>query len=336
MAKIDRGYPLVELHRHLDGNVRLETILEIGLQYNLPLPARTIEGLRPYVQVKQVKPDILAFFKKFEYLTMAMVSPDVCQRIAYENVEDAFNEGIDYIELRFSPLFMAEKHKLNPAEIVAAVIEGVKAGKRDFKIKVNLIGIISRTYGPLKGMLELEALLTQKEHIKALDLAGDEINYPGELFNEHFKKARNAGWHICPHAGEAAGPESVWQAIKELGAQRIGHAVHAVKDPQLLDYLADKEIAVESNITSNIQTSTVPDYSSHPIKTFIRKGILASINTDDPGISAIDIAHEYDYAAVRAGLTDKEIHTAQRNALKSAFLSEQEKNKLVAKKTFSQ
>ncbi|MDO9546290.1 MAG: adenosine deaminase [Pelolinea sp.] len=329
---IDPGFPLVELHRHLDGSVRLETILEIGLKNNLDLPSRTLEGLRPYVQVTEPKPSILSFFEKFKWLTMAMVDYDACSRIAYENVEDAKNEGIDHIELRFSPWFMAETNHLDPAGVTEAIIDGIQHGRKDHHISVNLIGIISRTYGPEICKKELDALLSQKDHIVALDLAGDETNFPADLFVEHFKIARDAGWHSCPHAGEAAGPESIWQAINLLGAERIGHAVSAVEDKTLMEYLAVHQIGVESNITSNVQTTTVPDYAHHPIKTFLQSGIKASLSTDDPGISAIDITHEYEVAAVKAGLSPDEIRQSQKNALDCAFLSQSEKDSLIDSK----
>lgn len=331
MTNILPDFPLVELHRHLDGNVRLETILEIGLEHDLPLPARTLEGLRPYVQVTEPKPTILDFFKKFEWLTAAMVDFDDCARIARENVEDARNEGIDYIELRFSPWFMAESHHLDPSGVVEAVVEGIRQGIDETGIRANLIGIISRTYGPEMCMKELDALLTQKDHIVALDLAGDEVHFPGEMFIEHFRKARDAGWHVCPHAGEADGPESIWQALNDLGAERLGHAVTAVQDPKLMEHMAENAIGVESNLTSNVQTSTVPDYPSHPLAAFLHYGIRATINTDDPGISAIDISHEYDIAAPAAGLTPQEIAQAQRNALECAFLAPEEKEALIRK-----
>jgi len=332
MTNIHTDYPLVELHRHLDGNVRLETILDIGLAHDLPLPSNTLEGLRPYVQVTEAKPSILDFFNKFEWLVAVMLDYESCRRIAYENVEDARNEGIDYIELRFSPWFMSERYKLDPAGVVEAVVDGVQAGVKDFGIKANLIGIISRTYGPETCMYELEALLTQKDAIIALDLAGDESHFPGELFIEHFKKARNAGWHSDPHAGEDAGPQSVWQAVRDLGAERLGHAVAAVQDAELMDYLAEHQIGVESNLTSNVQTSTVPSYAAHPLKTFLQNGIRATINTDDPGISAVTISHEYDVAAPQAGLTSEQILQAQKNALECAFLSKQEKQALIQSK----
>ena len=325
---IDPHFPLVELHRHLDGNVRLSTILNIGLKYNLGLPADTIEGLRPYVQVVEPKPSILDFFQKFEWLTKAMVDYAACRRIAYENVEDAFNEGIDYIELRFSPLFMAQAHQLDPAGVVEAVVDGVKTARQALPTKVNLIGIISRTYGVDACWQELNALLIHKDDIVALDLAGDELHFPGELFVEHFKKAHDAGWHAVPHAGEVLGPESVWQALRELGAERIGHAVHALSDPKLMDYLAEHQIGIESNLTSNVQTSTVLAYASHPLKTFLEHGIPATINTDDPGISAIDISYEYQIAVEQVGLSLEQVRQAQRNALAVAFLTEEEKQEL--------
>ena len=329
---IDPALPLIDLHRHLDGSVRLETILDLGIQHVLPLPAFDLEGLRPYVQVTEAQPDILAFFKKFEWQTKVMVDAAACRRIACENVLDAALEGIAYIELRFSPWFMAEAHHLQPAAVVEAVVDGVEAGKQAAGIKVNLIGILSRTYGPQIAWQELEALLSQKEAITGLDLAGDEAHFPGELFVEHFKRGREAGWRVTVHAGEASGPESVWQAIRELGAERIGHAVRAPEDPRLLDFLAREHIGIESNLTSNVQTSTVGSYASHPLKLFLERGILATLNTDDPGISAIDLHYEYEVAAPAAGLTPEQIRQAQQNSLAVAFLSQADKESLIMKK----
>ena len=332
MKIIRQDLPLIDLHRHLDGSVRLETILEVGLQHNLPLPARDLEGLRPFIQVTSPEPDILAFFAKFEWQVGILVNYDVCRRVAYENVADAQREGIDYIELRFSPWFMAEPHGLNPAGIVEAVVDGVVAGQRDFGVQTNLIGIISRTFGPEIGQKELDALLTQREHLVALDLAGDEINFPGEWFVDHFRQGREAGWQITVHAGEAGGSPAIWQAIRELGAKRIGHAVRAVDDPALMDYLAENQIGVEMNLTSNVQTSTVSSYASHPLRTMLEQNILATINTDDPGISAIDLPFEYQVAVTEAGLSHPQAVQAQQNALKIAFLSAAEKAALLATK----
>jgi len=212
---------------------------------------------------------------------------------------------------------------------VEAVVDGVQAAWQALPIRVNLIGIISRTYGVEACWQELNALLTHKDDIIALDLAGDELHFPGELFVEHFKQARDAGWHAVPHAGEVLGPESVWQALRELKAERIGHAVHALADAALMDYLAEHQVGIESNLTSNVQTSTVRDYASHPLKVFLECGIPATINTDDPVISAIDINYEYDMAVEKVGLSMEQVRQAQQNALQVCFLSEAEKQGLM-------
>jgi adenosine deaminase len=326
---IDPTLPLIDLHHHLDGSLRLETILDLGLSHNLPLPAKTLEGLRPHVQVSGPQPGVMAFIEKFEWMTGVLVDYDACRRVAYENVEDAAREGLGYIELRYSPWFMAEAHHLEAAGVVEAVTDGIRSAERDLGIRANQIGIISRHYGPEIAWKELAALLSQKDQFVGLDLAGDEANFPGELFVEHFKKARESGWHITVHAGEAAGAESIWQALNGLGAERIGHAVRAVDDPALLDYLLEHQIGLECNLTSNVQTTTVPDYPSHPMRRFMELGLLATLNTDDPGISAIDLHYEYNVAAPKAGLSDEMIRKAQQNAWQTAFLSQPEKDNLL-------
>jgi adenosine deaminase len=152
------------------------------------------------------------------------------------------------------------------------------------------------------------------------------------LFVEHYRIARENGLKITVHAGESDGAQSIWQALTDLGADRIGHAVHAVEDAALMDTLAKRKIGVECNLTSNVQTSTVKDYPSHPIKRFLEHGILATINTDDPGISGIDLAYEYQVAAPAVGLSAAQIHQAQINALQVSFLSPDAKEALMARK----
>lgn len=329
---IDTSLPLIDLHRHLDGSVRLETILELGRMHNLPLPAEDVDGLRQFVQITIPQPGVMEFIAKMHWMTAILVNYDACRRIAHENVLDAKEEGIDYVELRFSPWFMAQPHRLDPRGVVEAVVDGVAAGSRAAGIPANLIGILSRTFGPEAAWIEMEALLSQRDHLSGLDLAGDELKFPGELFTKHIQRGRDAGWGITIHAGEAAGPESVWQAVRQLGAQRIGHGVHAIEDPALIDYLAQQRTGIEANLTSNVQTSTVPDYPSHPLRLFLERGLLATINTDDPGVSAITLPYEYEFAAPAAGLTPEQIRQAQRNALEVAFIPAEEKLKILERK----
>ena len=328
---IDTNLPLTDVHRHLDGNIRAQTILELGRQYNLALPATTLETLLPHVQVTSNEPDLVSFLSKLDWGVKVLASLDAVRRVAYENIEDAARNGLHYVELRFSPRYMAMTHQLPVDGVVEAVIAGVKEGCKTFNVEARLIGIMSRTFGEAACEEELNALLAHRDGITALDLAGDELGFPGHLFLNHFTRARDAGWRITVHAGEAAGPESIWQAIRDLGAERIGHGVKAILDPALMDFLAEKRIGIESCLTSNIQTSTVPSLAQHPLKTFLEHGVLASINTDDPAVQGIDIQHEYHTAAPAAGLNPAQIRQAQINGLEMAFLSAAEKQALIAR-----
>lgn len=329
---INTSIPLVDLHRHLDGNVRVSTIWELGHQHGIALPAASLETLAPFVQIQGKETSLVAFLKKLDWMVAVLADLDAVKRVAYENVADAALTGLDYAELRFSPYYMAMNHKLPIEGVVEAIIDGVKAGLKDYQVKINLIGIMSRSFGQAACTKELEALLAHKQHLIAMDLAGDELGFPGELFNEHFKRVRDAGLAITAHAGEAAGPQSMWQAIEQLGATRIGHGVNAIHDPKLMEYLTKHRIGIESCPTSNLHTSTVSSYAEHPFRTFMDAGVLINLNTDDPGVSAIDIKHEYRIAKSELGLSDAELTQVQRNGVEMAFLSESERKALYAAK----
>ncbi|MDX7992256.1 adenosine deaminase [Xenorhabdus littoralis] len=325
---IDTRLPLTDLHRHLDGNIRPETILALGRQHNILLPAYELEVLRPHVQIIENEPNLVSFLQKLDWGVAVLADLDACRRVAIENVEDTINAGLDYAELRFSPYYMAMKHQLPVEGVVEAVIDGIHSASQQHDIQIRLIGILSRTFGEKACSQELAGLLAHKQHITALDLAGDELGFPGHLFEQHFIRARDTGWNISVHAGEAAGSESIWHAIRELGATRIGHGVKAITDPALMDYLAEHNIGIESCLTSNLQTSTVSSLQDHPLKKYLEHGILASINTDDPAVEGIEIRHEYNVAAPAAGLSPEQIRQAQINGLTTAFLSEAEKQAL--------
>lgn len=325
--------PLVDLHRHLDGNVRLATLLDIARQHGLTLPATTEEELRPHVQVMQPVPGLLEFLAKFRWLQEVFVTPEVIERIAYENLEDAVAEGIDYIELRFSPAFMGMRHGIDPQEVTRAVCAAWRAAQGRLPVMARLIVIMSRHLGEERCWEELEAgLAFQHEGVVAVDLAGDEANYPGTRYRKHFERARDAGFAITVHAGESAGAESVRQAIEELGATRIGHGVHAIEDEFLMELIAERGIALESCPTSNVQTTTVSGYDTHPLPAFLRRGLLITLATDDPSISGIDLPHEYRIARDHLHLSAEELRQLQANGLRAAFLNETERAALRAQK----
>jgi len=321
--------PLVDLHRHLDGNIRPKTIWQLAQKNNIKLPADNFESFLPHVQITDSEADLIAFLKKLDWGVGVLKSLDDVVRIGYENVEDAFNANIDYAELRFSPYYIAMTHNLPIEGVVEAIIEGVNKGKEKFSTKTNLIGILSRTFGVEHCQSELNALLAYKDNLVAVDLAGDEYNFPGSLFDNHFKQVKDAGLNVSVHAGEAAGPESVWHAIKTLGATRIGHGVACANDQQLMDYMRDHQISIESCLTSNYQTGTIQNLAIHPVKTFLANDLLVCLNTDDPAVENIELAGEYQLAREVLQLSDAQITQLQRNAIQMSFLSESEKKALM-------
>ncbi len=329
---IDPTLPLVDLHRHLDGSMWLQTVLDLAQEHGINLPADDVEGLRPYVQVTGAEAGLMAFIAKFHYLTEVLADCAACYRVARENVEDALAEGIDYIELRFSPWFMAERHGLDPAGVVEAVVAGARAGEQATGVRANLIGILSRTYGPEVCRRELDAILAHRNALVAVDLAGDEAGFPAELFTEHFTKVRDADLRVTVHAGEADGPGSIWSAIRDLRAERIGHGFRAIEDRELVDYLAVNEIGLEISLTSNVHIGAVEDYRQHPIRKLLEHGVMANLNTDDPGISGVDLRHEYNVAAPGAGLSVEMIRRMQEFGLQMAFLDQAGKQQLIRKR----
>lgn len=326
---INPDYPVTDLHRHLDGNIRLSTIWQLAEEYSIALPVDNLEVLKNKVQIQQRTTDLLAFLQKMELGVSVLASEQACFRVAYENIEDAKLAGLSYVELRFSPVFMAKNYSLVLEQVVEAVVAGCQAGSLAYGIPVNLIGILSRSYGEKSCMQELNALLTAKDSLCALDLAGDEKGYPAKRFVEHFSRARDAGWNITVHAGEADGPHSIYQAIQLLGATRIGHGVAAAQDMQLMDLITEKEIAIECCLTSNFQTGACTNIAEHPIKTFLEKGILVTLNTDDPGVSGIEMADEYSLAKEQVGLTSEQLLQIQLNGVHAAFATNTVKHDLL-------
>lgn len=329
---INHKIPLVELHRHLDGNIQPATIWDLAQRYGLELPAQSLSELIPLTQIHGQSSGLMEFLSKLDVGVSVLAHLDACRRVAYENMRDARASGIDYIELRFSPYYMAMHHNLPLAEVVEAVVDGVAMGQQQYGVKAKLIGILSRTFGVESCGKELDALLAHKDNIVALDLAGDELNYPAELFTEQFQKGRDAGWQITVHAGEADGTQSIWNAIKKLGATRIGHGCAAVDDPELMEYMLKHNIAIESCLTSNFQTNTVDDLVNHPLTVFLEQGLTVSLNTDDPAVSNITLEHEYRVAKEVLKLSDSQLTQLQKNGLKSAFLSESERKAIANEK----
>lgn len=319
--------PLVDLHRHLEGAVRLETVIEISRQYHLPLPAWTVDGLHPHVWIIQPTSDIMLLLPKFNLLRQVFVDEDACSRVTREVIEDAANQGLGYAEIRFSPLFMAEMHHLDPFKVTEAVCRGWEDASRQLNMPSRLLVILSRTYGPEACQVEMEcAIKYQGRGIVGVDLAGDEANHPARNFAELFKLVHATGLHVTAHAGEFAGVDSVRETIEFLQPERLGHAVHAVDDPKVMDMIRERNIAVECCPTSNVLTTSVTEMSRHPLPQFLKAGICATLNTDDPALMGdLTLDHEYEAARTMMGCSTGDLERIRLNGWKAAFLSETEK-----------
>ena len=320
--------PLIDLHRHLDGNIRPASIWQLAQHHGIQLPANNIEQFEKLATINDKAETLVEFLTKLDYGVSVLKTLDDCKRIAYENVEDLATAKIDYAELRFSPFYMAMEHKLPLEGVIEAVQDGIEQGKKAFNRDVNLIGILSRSYGVENCQKELDAILAQRKHFVAVDLAGDEQGFSGELFESHFKQVRDAQLNITVHAGEACGAASVWQAVTQLGAQRIGHGVNCYTDDKLMEHLVKHNISIESCLTSNYQTGTVADLAKHPIRLFLEKGINVCLNTDDPAVEATELIEEFEIAHNTVGLTMAQITQLQENAINACFLSDSEKQRL--------
>ncbi len=314
--------PLVDLHLHLEGAVRLQTVIDISRTHHLALPAWSVEELQPYAWITKPTSDILKLLPKFDLLRQVFVDEAACQRVTLEVLQDAASQGLGYVEVRFSPLFMAELHHLDPFKVTEAVCRGWEEATSLLAMPSRLIVILSRTYGPKACRTEMEcALRYQSKGIVGVDLAGDEARQPARNFTRLFEEIHAAGLKVTAHAGEFAGVESVRETIELLRPDRLGHAVHAVDDPQVMDMILERNIAVECCPTSNVLTTSVADMKQHPLPQFLREGICATLNTDDPALMG-DLKLEEEYRNVRdvMGCSEEDLAQIRRNGWMASFL----------------
>lgn len=324
--------PKVDLHRHLEGSLRLSTLAEIAREHGVNLPSYDIEELRPYVQVTTDEPpDFHIFLEKFNFLARFYSKLECIDRISYEAVADAAQDNVKYLELRFNPLTLAETQGFCLEEVTERVISAVKKAEQDFDITVKLLTTIRRDYKQDKASRAVDvAIRYADQSIVGLDLAGDEVNYPAQPFAKLFNKAKEAGLGITVHAGEAAGAESVRTAIELLRADRIGHGVRASEDLEVIDLVREREITLEMCPTSNIQTAAVKAITRHPLRAFYQIGLHVTVNTDDPSVSNTTLTDEYMVAVRDIGVTVPEINQMILTGVRAAFLPPSEKERLEA------
>ncbi len=320
-------WPKVDLHCHLDGALRVETIFQIARKQKIAIPADSPEELKKFVQVSPSCRSLTDFLKCFTYFYEVLKSAETMERISYELCEDTSAENVRYFEPRYAPA-LQESKDFHMEDSLKSVLRGLSAGGKKFKVGWGVILCIFRSH--TKEVADETVRLADKyrnDGVVAIDLAGDEARYPVGQYKSAFDMARERKIPITCHAGEAAGPESIRNAVR-LGSQRIGHGVRVLEDPALYRELIDRRIPFEICLTSNVQTQVVHHLKDHPLPKFIQDGLYVTLNTDDPGVSGIDLTHEYEVAARELGVTSEQARKLVFNGIGALFIDDKKKKEM--------
>lgn len=327
------SWPKADLHCHLDGSLRLETLLELAQQQNLvkELPADNVPDLQRVLEAIDESPTLAEFLVWFKYTIMVMQTKESLHRIAYELVEDAARENVKYIEIRYAPIESTHKG-LTVEEANDAVLAGMREAEQATGTKARLIicGLRDRFESESFRLAEL-AVRYKHKGVVAFDLAGGEAGNPAKLHVHAFTYAREHNLNLTCHAGEAFGPASIHQALHDVGAHRIGHGVTLREDPDLEQYVIDHRVPLEICPTSNVQTHVVPSFEAHPIRHYVEKQCRVTVNTDNRLFSRTNSTEELWRIHQHLGFDEKTLKWIVLNGFKSAFLPYEERQELLSK-----
>lgn len=330
--------PKVDLHRHLDGSMRPETIVDVAHSYNIDLPTYDAEKLRSLVKAKPATTLVEFLYPWGSIFKYCFPNREVISRLAREVVEDAWKDNVYYLELRFSPEYMAVVHQLRLQDVIEGVIDGVETATKQYPTVVKLIISISRQCEARGWALPQDILRAALEYsdcgIVGLDLGGHEAEYPAEMFESVFREAKEKGLMITAHAGEALGAASIESAIEHLCVDRIGHGVRILEDMSLVRRVKEKGICLEMCPTSNVLTGATPSLESHPIRRLYDMGVKVTVNTDDPVVCDVTLTDEFQRAARVLGFSLIDIRRMIGYSLECCFLSKAQKTQLI-KERFS-
>lgn len=320
--------PKTDLHVHLDGSVRPETLVELAKEYGKELPTYDPEELADYMHVKDAR-DLVDYLARFDVTLSVMQTSESLERIAYELAEDAAKENVVYMEVRYSPI-LHTREGMPLTEAVDAPLRGLARAREDFGIRTALIICGIRNMSPETSRDLADLTVAYKNRgVVAFDLAGAEYNYPAKKHKDAFYTVINANMAATIHAGEAYGPESIHQALHYCKANRIGHGTRLYEDPDLMQYVNDFRIPLEINLTSNVQTKAVPSFEAHPLRLYYDEGLVVTLNTDNRLMSATTVTEEYWRAHKYLGFTWDELCDIAVMGFESAFMHYQEKIELL-------
>jgi adenosine deaminase len=321
--------PKAELHVHLDGSLRPETMLELARAAGVELPAGDPEALRAYMLVSDAR-NLEDYLTRFDITVALLQTPEAIERVAYEMVEDAAGDNLRYLEVRYCP-HLSTHGGLSMDAVVAAEHRGFTRGERDFGVVTRIINCSLRHYPPDRSIEIAELSVRCKPlGVVGFDLAGGEAGFPPGVHGAAFDTALAGNLGITVHAGEAYGPASVSEAIRRCHAMRIGHGTRLKENPALQDFVRDRRILIESNITSNVQTRVVGHPSQHPVRDYFDAELAVTLCTDSWLMSGVSLTDEYWLAHRSLGFNREEINRMILNAFAGAFLPWPERQRLIA------
>ncbi len=312
---------VTELHLHLDGSLRPETVWELAKEQGIRLPAESAEEVKYKMEVPEDCRTLEEYLERFDLPLLVLQRADAIERVTYELVEDLAKEGVDYAEIRFAPQ-LSVNGGLTQDEVVEAAIRGAERGMKTYpEIRVGLILCCMR--GADNEALNMQTVETAKKYLGpvvcAVDIAGAEGLFPTENFAPVFAKVREYGIPMTIHAGEAAGPDSMKTALS-FGTKRIGHGVAAINDPELIRRLIDENVTLEVCVTSNYHTKVVPAIEMHPIHKLLDEGVHVTVNSDNRTCSRTTLQKEKEVLKEQLGFSDEDIEKMQEYAWEARFL----------------
>lgn len=324
-----RSLPKVDLHRHLEGSVRVKTLAEIG--QDLGIHKTGTSALRPLVQIGENEPYTFEnFLSKFATLRLFYRSPDVIGRITREAIEDAAKDNVRYLELRFTPVALSKAEGFPLDQVIDWVIEGAEAGEEEFGVTTRLIASVNRhESSDLAEQVAWLAMERKYRGIVGLDLAGNEAEFSAQPFKGIFGEARQEGLKVTVHAGEWGGAQNVLEAIEDFEVARIGHGVRIMEDKVAVAMARESGTVFEVCLTSNFQSGVVSDLKAHPFNDMLDAGLNVTLNTDDPSISKINLSQEYCRACETLGLPISTLFERIMAAAQAAFLPDDAKKSFI-------
>ena len=318
-----RALPKVEQHIHIVGSTRPETLLWLMEQGGIESPHRTVEDVRRFFRYR----DFPHFISIYSTVVDCITDEGQFERITYEMLEGDARCNVRYVEASFS----APDHVLKGLDYgrtLDAINRAIRRARSDFGIECNVRVDLVRNYGSEAGMGVFDWIEEKGDNVVSIDIGGSEEAFPPKPYAPVYRRAREMGLHLAAHAGEVAGPESIWNAVRHLGVERIGHGVAARVDPKLMKHLREHGITIEACPISNVKTGVVPSLRAHPIRAFFNRGLTVTVNSDDPSMFGTDMNNEYLQLHRELGFTIPELFRLSLNAVDSSFLPEERRSRL--------